>query len=337
MHLFYFLTCLKALVVGYGSIGKRHIENLSHYPNIEILVCTNRRMDQFLRKKKCRIFNNITSSLKEEPDVAFVTNVSNLHVSTATKLARKNIDMFIEKPLSNSSKGVKTLLKIVKKRKLITLMGFPLRFHPCLIKIKEIISKKELGKIIFVSAENGSYLPDWHPNENYIESYAAREDLGGGAVLTCIHELDYLFWFLGNVSDIFSVTGKYSTLDIQTDDLSSILLKFKNKTIGEVHLDFFQRPAFRNCKIVGTNGTIYWNFDENIVRFYDLKKKRWINKLKLNKFDINDMYISELDHFLRCVKKREKTLNDIEQGTKVLEIALAVKKASKVKRMIRVS
>lgn len=336
MHLFDLLKCLKALVVGYGSIGKRHIENLSHYPNIEILVCTNRKMDQFLMKKKCKIFNSIAGSLKERPDVAFITNVSSLHVSTATKLARKNIDVFIEKPLSNSSKGLKTLLKIVKNRRLITLMGFPLRFHPCLLKIKEIISKKELGKIIFVSVENSSYLPDWHPNEDYRKSYAAREDLGGGAVLTCLHELDYLFWFLGNVSEVFSVTGKYSKLHIQADDLSSILMKFKNNAIGEIHLDFFQRPAFRNCKIVGTKGTIYWNFDENIVRFYDIRKKRWINKLKLNKFDMNDMYFSELDHFLNCVKKRKKTLNDIEQGIKVLEIALVIKKASKLKRMIRV-
>ena len=70
--------------------------------------------------------------------------------------------------------------------------------------------KSTLGKIIFSHVENGSYLPDWHPDENYSKSYAARNDLGGGVVLTCIHEIDYLYWIFGNVSEVFSISGKFT-------------------------------------------------------------------------------------------------------------------------------
>ena len=327
---------MKILVIGYGSIGKRHIENLSKYKNIEILVCTQRKNDQFLKKRKCQVFNSIELSLKENPDAALITNESSYHISTCIKLAKKNMDLFIEKPLSNSMKGVDILTKMVKKKKLITQMGFPLRFHPCLKEIKKIISEKRFGKIIFVNVQNSSYLPEWHSNEDYRKSYAAREDLGGGVLLTSTHELDYLSWIFGNISEVFSITGKYSDLEIKSDDLSTILMRFNNNVIAEVHLDFFQKPKIRDCKIVGTKGAIYWNFDENILRFYDVKKSKWVNELKLNKYNISSMYEEELKHFLNCVKKRKRSINDIFEGKKNLELALAIKKSSKIKKMVKI-
>ena len=147
---------MNVLVVGYGSIGKRHIANLSKFPNVHIFVCTNRKYDSFLKSKKCKIFNSLDDCIKEKPDIAFITNTTNLHVKTAIKLANANIHIFIEKPLSNSTKDVKLLLNTIKRRKLVTMMGCVLRFHPAIQKIKEIISENKIGKIISVHVENGS-------------------------------------------------------------------------------------------------------------------------------------------------------------------------------------
>lgn len=171
---------LKVLVVGYGSIGKRHIENISLLKDVEILVCTKQKYDKFLQKKKCKVYGTLDECIREKPDVAFITNVTSLHVKTAKKLATAGINLFIEKPLSNSLNGIPRLLGIVQQKKLITLMGCVFRFHPCIKKIKEIISSKEIGRVLSVRVENGSFLPDWHPYEDYSKSYAARKDLGGG-------------------------------------------------------------------------------------------------------------------------------------------------------------
>ena len=328
---------MKALVVGYGSIGKRHIENLSSFPNLEILVCTKRNYDAFLRRKKCRKFSSLTKSIKEKPDIAIITNVTSLHIKTAIQLANAGINLFIEKPLSNSLKNVKFLLNIIKKRKLVTLMGCILRFHPAIKKIKEIVSTNEIGRIISVHAENGSYLPDWHPYEDYRNSYAARKDLGGGVIFTNIHELDYLYWLFGDVKEAFSITEKISDLEVNVDDLSAILLRFKNNIIAEVHLDYFQNPDFRSCKIIGTKGTLYWDSKINTVKVYDIKKKKWIEKLKLQNFNTNNMYVNELSHFLKCVNKKEKPINNIEEGAKILQIAIALKKASKIKKVVKLT
>jgi len=328
---------LNVLVVGYGSIGKRHIENLSIFSNLQIFVCTNRKYDSFLKNKKCKIFSSLDDCIKQKPDIAFIANTTNLHVKTAIKLANANIPLFIEKPLSNSTKDIKILLNIIKKKKLVTMMGCVLRFHPAIKKIKQIISENKIGQIISVHAENGSFLPDWHSDEDYKKSYASLNDLGGGVVLTNIHELDYLYWFFGNVNEVFSITGKFSDLEIDVEDLSSILLRFTNNIIAEIHLDYFQKPSIRSCKIVGTQGTVYWDSNINNVQLYDVKKKKWVDNLKLKNYDLNDMYMDEIKYFFKCVNKEEKSINSIEEGAKILNIAIAIKKSSKLKKMVMIN
>ena len=216
-------------------------------------------------------------------------------------------------------------------------MGCNLRFHPCIKKIKELILKKRIGTVISVKAENGSYLPDWHPKEDYTQSYASRKELGGGVLLTMIHELDYLIWFFGEVKSVFSITGKFSDLKISADDLSVMLIQFKNKVIGEVHLDYFQGSKIRSCKVIGTKGTIYWNSENDSVKLYNNRKKKWTEIMTLRNFDINSTYVDELSYFLKCISMKKETMNSVIQGAKILDIALAMKKSSHIKKMVELN
>ena len=325
---------MKALVVGFGSIGKRHINNLLKIPNIMVIICTKRK--DVTNRKNCIVSDSLEKCISQNPDFAIVSNVTSLHAKTVLKLANAGIDIFVEKPLSNSIIGIKNLIDVVRKKKLISMVGCNFRFHECIQKIKQIIDKGEVGRVICIKVESGSYLPNWHPYEDYKKSCASRNDLGGGVVLTCIHEIDYLYWFFGNVKEVVSITGKYSDLEITTEDLSSILMKFKNGVIAEIHLDYFQRPDFRSCKVIGTNGTIYWDSLKNQVRMYDVKKKKWIEKIKLKRYNHNSMYISEISHFINSVKNKKRTINPINQGAQILNIALSIKKSSKIKKILKV-
>jgi predicted dehydrogenase len=325
---------MKIIVVGYGSIGKRHVNNLLLIPNIEIIICTHRNNVDDNLKNKCKIFESLNDCINEKPVAAIISNVTSLHIQTALKLASAGIHLFIEKPLSNNLENIKQLSNIVYDKKLITFMGYNLRFHNCIKKIKELLENNEIGKVISVNVESGSYLPDWHTDEDYRESYASKENLGGGVVLTCIHEIDYLHWFFGEIKELFAITGKFSDLKIEVDDLASVIIKFSNNIIAELHLDFFQKPDFRCCKIVGINGTIYWDSTDNIVKVYDIKLKKWIEKINITNYQRNDMYFDEMKYFLDCVNKNKNTDNNIDNGISTLKIALDIIESSKLKRLI---
>lgn len=324
----------KILIIGFGSIGKRHFNNISSNFNAEFIILTKRKDLKKLQKSGIIITNSLNEALSHKPNIAFVTNETSLHVKTATKLASNGIHLFLEKPLSNSMNGVKKLKSIVHKKKLISQMGCNFRFHPCIMQIKKCLTKNELGKIISVQVESSSYLPDWHPYEDYRYGYAARDDLGGGIALTCIHEMDFLYWFFGDVKKIFSVTGKYSDLKVKSDDLSAMIMLFKNNVVGELHLDYFQRPDFKSCKIKGTKSTLYWNSTSNEIKLFSQKNKSWKVIYKLNNYDKNEMYVNELKHFFKSIKNNTKTINDIGQGIKTLQITLSAKKSSKTGKFL---
>jgi len=330
---------INVLIAGYGSIGKRHLENFLQFKDIQLTVYTKRNDLQLLKKKGIKVSSSLTECLKENQDVGVVTNETSLHIPTAIKLAEEGLDLFLEKPLSNSLKGVEKLRAIVKKKKLITQMGCNLRFHPCIKKIKSLIEQEKIGKIISAQVQNCSYLPDFHRWEDYRKSYAARKDLGGGVILTQIHEIDYMYWFFQEVENVVSMSGKFSALDVTAEDYMSSLLQFKNKIIGELHMDYFQRPSFRSCKIRGTKGEIYWNSDNNCVNVFNMNKQKWETKFDdgfSHNLDTYSSYVEELKHFLKCVKHRKKTINDLEQGVATLKIALAIKKASKLMKSVTV-
>lgn len=328
--------CLKVVLIGYGSIGKRHVSNLLKMSKIEIIICTKQKIRN-PSTKKIKIVKSISDCIKEKPDIGIVSNESSFHLKIAIKLASAGIDLFVEKPLSNSLSGTKELVSMIKKNNLVTQMGCQLRFHKCLKEIKQLVLNKKLGKIISVRAECGSYLPDWHPSEDYRKSYASRKDLGGGVILTNIHEIDYLYWFFGEITEVFSIAKNSGNLKISVDDLAVGILKFKNNIIGEIHLDYLQKPENRNCKIVGTKGTLVWESETNLVKFYDNKNKKWSKVFKWSNYDRNQMFKEEIDHFINCVKNRRQSINPIEKdGIITTKIALAMMKSSKTYKVIKI-
>ena len=120
------------------------------------------------------------------------------------------------------------------------------------------------------------------------------------------------------------------------DDLSTTILKFKKNFVGELHLDHFQSSMTRNCRIVGTKGIITCDLTRNSVNLFNKKTKKWVKILDMNKSDLNLTYIDEIKYFVECSKKRKKTINDLNEGIKVLTIALTVLKSSKNMKMVKI-
>ncbi len=327
---------MKVLVIGFGSIGHRYVNNLLKYPDMQVIIYSKKKIISTEIEKSCKIVKSLEDGIKESPDLGFITNVTSEHVSTAIKLAESGTNLFIEKPLSHSMKDIDLLSEIIERKKIKVMIGCNFRFHECIKKIKELLDKNIIDKIISVKVECGSYLPDWHPNEDYRNSYAAQKELGGGVVLTCIHEIDYLHWFLGQVDSVVSFSGKYSDLELNVDDLSTALLKFKRNIIAELHLDFFQRKEFRSCKIIGKKGTIYWDSDNNLVKLFDINENKWMEILKISNYDRNQMFMKELDYYLNCINQNKEPMNNITESKEVLKTALGIIESSETKKVVKI-
>jgi len=325
------------LVVGCGSIGKRHIRNLQSLEKWDIIA-------HDLEPGRCReveeqcgvsTYGNLKEALTQGPDVTFICTPTGRHIPPALAAAHSGSHLFIEKPLSHSLDGVDELIETVTQQDLVALVGCNMRFHPGVTRMKELLEKGSIGRIISARVQSGQYLPDWHPWEDYRQAYSANKSLGGGAILDGVHEIDYITWFLGEVSRVVCFSGKLSSLETDTEDTAEILLRLKSGTVAEVHLDYVQRTYGRSCQIIGEEGTVLWDFNERQVKLYSTKTEEWQTFAQEPGYDINQMYIEELKHFIQCLEGKAETMQDLKAGKRILEIALAAKESSETGKVIQ--
>lgn len=325
----------RILVIGCGSIGKRHLGNLAALGAGELLAFDERpdRRQEARSQFGIETPERLEEAWARRPDAAIIAVPTSLHVPLAVDAASHGCHLFIEKPLSHTLDGVDRLLDIVRERRLVTLVGCNLRFHPGLQKVKALLQDRAAGRVVAARVAAGQWLPDWHPEEDYRRGYSATRALGGGIILDAIHELDYIRWLLGDVETVACFAGKLSRLEIETEDTAAILLRFAGGTLGEVHLDYVQRAYHRTCQIIGDAGTIHWDYAGD-VRWFSAAAREWRAFPPPVGWEWPQMYVDEMRHCLRCWAGEERPALDAAEGRRVLEVAVAAKESAQSGRIV---
>ncbi|MBL8098004.1 MAG: Gfo/Idh/MocA family oxidoreductase [Anaerolineales bacterium] len=328
---------MKYLIAGLGSVGRRHMRNLISLGETDIVLLRTRKAtlpDDELAGYP--VETDINEAIKKhKPDAVIVSNPTALHLDIAIPAAQAGCAILLEKPISHSMERIDELSSAVQKSGAKVLVAFQFRFHPSLIKAKELISNGEIGRIISANVHFGEYLPAWHPWEDYRISYAARADMGGGVVATQCHSLDYLPWLVGEkVESVFGYTAKLSDLEIDVEDTAKISLRFANGALGSLHLDFNQQPPEHHFTIVGTNGTIKWNLADGAVKMYQAEKKNWVEYPLPASWERNVMFLEQTKHFVDIVKGNANPFCTLEDGIQVMKIISAVHESQKMGKVI---
>ncbi len=328
---------MRFIIIGGGSIGKRHLRNLLSLGESDIAVVEQNaeRMSAIAAEFNIKTFSSMRQAFESETfECAFICSPSRFHQEQALYCADHKCDLFIEKPLSHTMDGIFELKNVIEKNKLITMVGSNFKFYPSLQKIKSLLDAGAIGKILSARLQFGQYLPDWHPWEDYRQGYSANERLGGGVLLDS-HEFDYATWLLGDVSKVTCVAKKISDLEIDVEDVAAVILHLKSGALVELHLDYVQRFYSRCYEFFGETGTIMWDIKEKKVLLKTKEAGEQIFEL-ISEYDFNTMYIDELKHFLACVEARSNTVSSVIVGARVLEIITAAKESSLKEKTIEV-
>ena len=315
------------LVLGCGSIGQRHISNLLSLGVMDVLGFDVRpdRRAEVEERFSIPTVESLDVGWASKPDVALVAAPTSLHLPLALEAAKQGCHLFIEKPLGDRMDGVAQLLSTVDEKGLTTMVGCNMRFHHGPATVKQLLRENAVGRVISAQLDAGQYLPDWHPWEDYRQMYSSSVALGGGVVLDGIHEIDYARWLFGEVSRVYSQGGKLSSLEIDTEDSINILMTTVSGLSVSIHMDYIQRTYCRTCKVIGEEGTIIWDINRGDVQLYSACDKSWHSFPQPEDYNINQMYLDEMQHFLRCLTGDEQSTLDVHEAKRVLEICLAVK------------
>lgn len=316
------MTGRDILVIGAGSIGRRHATNLADLGvHVSIYDVNTPSLDDFCRDSRISAVHNLEKYLDENIcSAAIICTPNHLHIPYAQKAADAGLHLFIEKPLSNSLEGIDHLTKTVGAKRLMTMAGFNLRYEPGLRFIKKHLIPENVA---FALIEFGSYLPGWRPGTDYRKIYSANKSMGGGIILDDVHELDYACWLLGYPSSVTSRFGTWGSLELDVEDVADIQMGYPDKQVM-IHMDYLQRVYTRRCKIIMKDGFgIEWAYGDHATIFSDSGENSIHYK---STFSANDMYVEEMREFLACLNSGKFPESDLANAIRILKTALIVKR-----------
>lgn len=305
---------MKICFVGTGSIGKRHIRNVWN-------VARERGMDvelHALRSSHTDLEKDIQPLIKRQAysygelddfyDAAYIANPTSLHYETILQLQDKCHNFFVEKPVFNSTNP--DISKIRQQKDLLFYVACPLRYTQVLDEARKVA---ETEHVISAKAISSSYLPDWRPDVDYRKIYSAHKSQGGGVVIDLIHEWDYLISLFGFPAKVHMLAGKFSDLEIDSEDLAVYIARYEDKLV-ELHLDYFGRETQRSLEV----------FTPRNHYLFDIAGSRVIkNGETILTFDEdgNRKYIEETKHFFHLMEHKEENTNSLEHALKTMRIA----------------
>jgi predicted dehydrogenase len=318
------LLIKRILIVGYGSIGKRHFRIASElFPGADIKVYSRRSLNlgEFL--------TSMESVISYKPNIAIVANPSPFHIEICKELLKTDTHLLIEKPLSNSTNGVSELIAQSRERNLTVMVGYNLRFSPSLEYFSRLIKEKVIGDVHSVRCEVGQYLPSWRPNTDYKQSVSARQDLGGGVLLELSHEIDYLRWIFGEFNWVRATLSRQSVLKVDVEDTAHMTIGFSTdganrQLIASLSLDFIRHDHTRTCIAIGEGGSLRWNGITGSVELMKNGEKYW-EQIFLKQSHPDETYMAEWMHFVECIEASKPPLVTAIDGLRVLEIIEAAR------------
>lgn len=327
---------MRILVIGTGSIGRRHITNLLTL-GADVSAYSYRglsRTDPL--PGAAHILKDLDEALARAFDGVVVANRTDMHIDVAHMFARTGTALFIEKPLSNSLSGVTELQGIVRDKKTIVEAGFMLRLHPNLLWIRDYLASANLGKIHYVRAAVGQYLPGWRPGTDHRTCYSAKRESGGGVIFDLVHDLDLVRWMVGEVDEVVAMTAHEESLEVETEALAQIGLRCVDGVLAQIHLDYLRPTYARTMEIVGSQGTLSWDYLAGRVELERPGEGTAIVHQVSETFERNDMFKAHMDLFLQRIKDRKTTASSsLDDGVAVLRLALACHASAEQRRFVR--
>jgi len=287
------------LIIGYGSVGKRHASNLSGLGvNCLIVDTKSSRLKEAL-EHGYSVYDSLDSLDSSETfEAVVICSPPVFHVEQTIWALDRNKKIFLEKPIGINFKECNTILSLDFEK---IFVGYNYRWNPQFIKLQKHIDRGLIKNPFFATFTIGMHLEDWHPWENYRDFFMSNKSQGGGALLDESHFLELIIEIFGIPLSVMAKQLKISSLEIDTDDYVSAQFLFHNLLV-EMRLDLFRRPHESFIQIYGEDSSITCNFLNKINTVTISKSYAEPGRIiKRFKYERNDVFVDMMKDFIEFV------------------------------------
>ena len=323
---------VSVLIAGCGSIGKRHARVLRSIGVKDIRICDpaeGQRRSLMAEGPVTKEFAAYEEGLASKPDAVLICTPPSRHIPMAIQAMENGSHVLSEKPLSDSLDGVDGLAAVMKRTGKVFMVAFCIRYHEGIRKARAYLDEGRIGRLVSIRCRVSEHLPDARPD--YRNLHYLKE--GGAFELT--HEIDLACWFAGQpLTEVHSIHGAYSDLGFTAPDVVELILRFGEKCVASVYLDFFSSPKTRVTELMGTRGSItveFSSWDRCTVSVYETEKGNWTREEMTTERDF--MFRSEDREFLRAITEGTPVGCPLEEAVKSLQVVCAAQKTQPIRRV----
>jgi predicted dehydrogenase len=293
---------MKILIVGCGSIGQRHARNFGKFADVIVCDTDQEKAETLAKELSCTVFTDFSKALAGKPEGVVIALPTHLHYDAVKQALARGARVLVEKPICINLAQAAELVKLGGERLLVV---SNMRFHEAVLAVQEGLTS--IGKPLFARAHFGNHLPSMRPGVDYSKLYVAKRETGGGALMDCIHEIDYLAHIFGPIEQVSADLARLGDLKIETEDYASLQLRHASGFCSELHLDYLQQIKQRGCEVIGTEGTVIWRSigkapEHCKVEVFTKASGSWTTLLDTLALDINACYVALAEDFCSVLK-----------------------------------
>lgn len=317
---------MKALIVGYGSMGRRRIRIIRKLYSEAEIICVDSNTERTAQAEKdgCVTYTNLKEAISTQPDCAFVCTSPGRHSVIILELLKANIDTFTELNLVDTD--YEEMIELCKKTGVKLFMSSTMIYDKQIITIKELLNRS--NEPVSYMYHVGQYLPDWHPWESYLDFFISKRETNGCREILAI-QLPWLIDVFGEVEQINSMCVKNSKLEVDYNDTYYLQIKHKNGVIGSFVCDVVSRKATNSFELIGEHIHLKWDGTPEGMFLYDYDKKEQ-KKIETYKHAermegyadniIEDEYMDEVKAFFDYIYEDKLPEYNLEKDKYVLSI-----------------
>lgn len=311
------------LVVGAGSIGERHISVLQALGFKNIVVLRSRNLPlRTVDSAKLVIVTSFQEAAIHNPWAAIICTPTSLHEEQTLEALHIGCHVLVEKPLAHTVSGLSGIKQVARTTGRLVKAAYMLPFHPLMERVGHINERAELGRLVSMFTFWGEYLPDWHPWEDYRQSYAALPELGGGAALTLSHDIDLVMNLAEKPIDKWQrMENHNSGLGIRVETGAFINIAFQGGVTAHCHLSMHERVPRRFYRFSFEEGSLEIDYLQSKMQ---VLTPGGVQETTLADFDRNDMFKKQWIAFCQSACQPEfiaaTTEAEIKKSEKIIEI-----------------
>ena len=322
------------LFIGLGGAGQRHLRIFREkLPSVRMIGVRRTGKTPLLNadfsvnnsstlesEYNIELFKTLDEAYEQKPDLVVIATPTFDHSASIIKAAKHKANILVEKPGAMNIKQAHNVINTVKDNKVGFFVSYQRRFHPLIGRLRSVLDGNKIGKLMSVRVAVSSYVPDWHPYEDFHDLYACRSNLGGGVLRTESHEIDMITLLFGLPKQIFSIGGCRGKFDIDVGDSANLLFDYDSFSV-QMSMCFMQKKQERNFKFFGQKGWIEFDLinQKLVVCSYDNKDLEVYEDI----VDNDELFKLQADYFLnKFTSSDDQYLDALERNSIVIENSL---------------